>query len=157
MQGATIDAQFSALNATSATPPARNFANAKLNLNPRFLHQLVMRRKAIQTKGVNLNLTPQPLAQRVIINSRRQSTAWTLTQRAIFDYVANAKFKELLNFKVRRILRNFKIYRLKISRPSLNLTSRSDLILRDQTSGFKFRRPRRTLSRAVPRLRHFGA
>ena len=34
MQGATADAQFSALNATSATSPARSFANAKLNLNP---------------------------------------------------------------------------------------------------------------------------
>ena len=80
-----------------------------------------------------------------------------LTQRAILNHVAAAKFKELLNFKVRRILRNFKIYRLKISLPSLNLTSRSDPVLRDQANGFKFRRPRRALSRAVPRRRHFGA
>ncbi|RKV94223.1 MAG: hypothetical protein D8H92_09605 [Campylobacter sp.] len=64
IQGATTDAQSLALNATSATQLARSFANVKLNLNPRFLHQLVMRRKAIQTKGVNLNLAPQPLAQR---------------------------------------------------------------------------------------------
>ena len=134
MQGATADAQFSALNATSATPRARRFANVKLNLNPRFLHQLVIRRKAIQTKGVNLSLSPQPLAQRVIINSRRQSAARMLTQRAILDRVATTKFKELLNFKVSRILQNFKIYRLKISLSSLNLTSRSNLILRDQTS-----------------------
>ena len=72
-----------------------------------------MRRKAIQTKGVNLNLAPQPLAQRVIINSRHQSVARMLTQRAIFDRVATAKFKELLNFKVSRILRILKFTALK--------------------------------------------
>ncbi|EEV17138.1 hypothetical protein [Campylobacter gracilis] len=113
IQGVTIDAQLSALNATSATPRARSFANVKLNLNPRFLHQLVIRRKAIQTKGVNLNLAPQPLSQRVIINSRRQSAARMLTPRAIFDHVAAAKFKEPLNFKVRRILRILKFTALK--------------------------------------------
>ncbi len=156
MQGATADAQFSALNVTSPTPRAK-LRKLKAKFKPALLHQLVMRRKAIQTKGVNLNLAPQPLAQRVIINSRRQSTARILTQRAIFDRVATAKFKELLNFKVSRILRILKIYCLKISLSSLNLTSRSDLIFRDQTSGFKFSRPRRALSRAVPRRRHFGA
>ena len=67
-----------------------------------------MRRKAIQTKGVNLNLTPQPLARCAVTNSRRQSAARILTQRAIFDRVATTKFKEPLNFKVCRILRILK-------------------------------------------------
>ena len=57
IQGATIDAQFSALNATSATPRAK-LRKRKAKFKPALLHQLVMRRKAIQTKGVNLNLTP---------------------------------------------------------------------------------------------------
>lgn len=72
-----------------------------------------MRRKAIQTKGVNLNLTPQPLARRAITNSQYQSAARMLTRRAIFNRVATAKFKELLNFKVRRILRILKFTALK--------------------------------------------
>ena len=112
MQGATADAQFSALNATSATARAK-LRKRKAKFKPALLHQLVMRRKAIQTKGVNLNFTPQLFAPCAMTNSRRQSTAWTLTQRAIFDYVANAKFKELLNFKVRRILRILKFTALK--------------------------------------------
>ena len=68
MQGATADAQFSALNATSPTARAK-LRKRKAKFKPALLQQLVMRRKAIQTKGVNLNFTPQPLSQRVIINS----------------------------------------------------------------------------------------
>jgi len=37
----------------------------------------------------------------------------TKARRAIFDRVATAKFKELLNFKVRRILRILKFTALK--------------------------------------------
>ena len=112
MQGATADAQFSALNATSATERAK-LRKRKAKFKPVLLHQLVIRRKAIQTKGVNLNLAPQPLARCAVTNSRRQSTARILTRRAILDRVIAAKFKELLNFKVRRILRILKFTALK--------------------------------------------
>ena len=48
-----------------------------------------------------------------ITNLLRQSAARMLARRAILDRVIAAKFKELLNFKVRRILRILKFTALK--------------------------------------------
>ena len=75
IQGATIDAQFSALNATSATPRAK-LHKRKAKFKPALLHQLVMRRKAIQIE--RRKFKPHSAAVRAahtIMNSRRQSTA----------------------------------------------------------------------------------
>jgi hypothetical protein len=81
MQGATADAQFSALNATSATPPARSYAKRKFK--PRSAAALAARDNKLTTPKHSAN------------------------SRAMCDIKLRrgAKFKEPLNFKVCRILK----------------------------------------------------
>ena len=93
--------------------PRAKLRKRKAKFKPALLHQLVMRRKAIQIE--RRKFKPHSAAARTARNNKLTMPKRSVNSRAMCDIKLRdgAKFKEPLNFKVRRILRILKFTALK--------------------------------------------
>ena len=112
MQGATADAQFSALNATSATARAK-LRKRKAKFKPALF---APSRDATESHtNERRKFKSRSVAARTTYNNKLTMPKRSVNSRAMCDIKLRrgAKFKEPLNFKVRRILRILKFTALK--------------------------------------------